>query len=173
MAQDAEYRQRYVVAGKSDPTDELWYRLDDVPWSVDLKHYESCNIGGRITRQKLESNLRIISDSSDGAFLLTQHKLSFDVHLSGDQAEEEEEKDLPRPFFLRKSFCPSVGSEKQINKKCNHRDFRVTLFSTSHVQGSEVPSFGTFSGTLSGKRAEVGKVGENSDCSVENGKFRG
>ena len=28
-------------------------------------------------------------------------------------------------------------------------------------QGSEVPSLGTFSGTLSGKWAKVGKMGEN------------
>ena len=39
-----------------------------------------------------------------------------------------------------------------------------------HLQGSEVPSLGTFSGTLSGKWAKVGKMGVNegnSDCLVE------
>ena len=32
---------------------------------------------------------------------------------------------------------------------------------TAQGQGSEVPSLGTFSGTLSGKWAKVGKMGEN------------
>ena len=33
---------------------------------------------------------------------------------------------------------------------------------SGHIfQGSEVPSLGTFSGTLSGKWAKVGKMGEN------------
>ena len=36
-------------------------------------------------------------------------------------------------------------------------------------QGSEVPSLGTFSGTLSGKWAKVGKMGENGG---KRGKFR-
>ena len=39
----------------------------------------------------------------------------------------------------------------------------------AQVQGSEVPSLGTFSGTLSGKWAKVGKMGENGG---KRGKFR-
>ena len=34
-------------------------------------------------------------------------------------------------------------------------------FIVAHAQGSEVPSLGTFSGTLCGKWAKVGKMGGN------------
>ena len=95
-----------MVADESE-LDVYWYCWDDVPWSVDLKRDGSVNDGGTITRNKLESNLQIISDSSDGAFLLTPQELSFDVHLSGDQAEEEEEEELPHPFFVR---CALYGA---------------------------------------------------------------
>ena len=53
--------------------------LDDVPLSVGLKRDGVVNIGGGFMRNKLELNLWISSDSSDRAFLLTQHEL-FDVH---------------------------------------------------------------------------------------------
>ena len=43
--------------------------------------------------------------------------------------------------------------DKVINSLKRKRDLKE--------QGSEVPSLGTFSGTLSGKWAKVGKMGEN------------
>ena len=44
---------------------------------------------------------------------------------------------------------------------------------TAYVQGSEVPILGTFSGTLSGKWAKVGKMGENGEKWGEMGKNGG
>ena len=52
--------------------------------------------------------------------------------------------------------------EEQTN---NTGELRAAFYALSRQpagkQGSEVPSLGTFSGTLSGKWAKVGKMGEN------------
>ena len=54
------------------------------------------------------------------------------------------------------SLCPS-----SFLVLVTHANNVSCIIVASLCQGSEVPSLGTFSGTVSGKWAKVGKMGEN------------